>query len=206
MKKIEISSVELEDKLMCNVRQHFWKISECKDRSDLRRTKVMRLAKKVPAFVLTHVESRSKYKNDDNLNFHAAYFNAFYRFIEFISEEGHQIVAESMVRKYVGPHWTDLGTDQLLEFTAENLISLPTDFYNFISFNFPKKKLKKYIDCLTNHVWEHTGFILPREAEEIIEILQTTIKYRDSSSKEDIKFFIRTNRMYSECLKLVKKY
>jgi len=57
-------------------------------RSDARRMKLFRLSKSIPKIILEKLEPRSRYKQDGSVHFLEAYFNAFSKFLEIISEEG----------------------------------------------------------------------------------------------------------------------
>lgn len=180
-----------------------------RSRSDVRRTMLARFAKKIPLIVLAKVESSSRYKTKKNAIFTKAYFNAFVKFIEIISEEGQENLLRSLHLQYGTADWADNKCfGDIFKLDIDNLKLYPDDFYDFISIKFSKKKLKKFQDIFKNHLSNNTSELAKNSSLSIAEfkgydIIENNIKFSYSLSKSKIAKIISTSKVYYECLKLM---
>lgn len=178
-------------------------------RSDARRNVIIRFAKKIPHIILKLVEPKSKYKTSTERFFTEAYLNAFIRFWQVVSVKGQNDFLKSLELKYSTPGWyMDSEDNDFFEPTFENYSHLPDEFYQFISIFFPKRKLDAYVNVLCR---ENDGSTLSQVSSLVpysmvcngAKIMKYTMIYRKATSKDMALKFIKSNRVYYECIKLI---
>lgn len=161
--------------------------------------------------ILNMVEPKSKFKSSCQGNFTEAYFNAFLRFLQLISEDGQKAVLRSFHNKYKENSWGEnIKSHHLADLNAENLSLYPDEFYQFIAIFFPKQKLKIYDDIFKGKgsqtaASESSNALLVTFPTNGPQIIAEGQKYRKSTNKEELLKFTCSNLMYLECLKLVFK-
>ena len=102
-----ITKAKLLNSLRNLIQTKIQSIKEKRMRSDARRIKLIRLAKKIPMFILKECELRSRYKQGDSKKFFKSYFNCFFKFLEIISEEGQRNILKKFENQYEGPEWRE---------------------------------------------------------------------------------------------------
>ena len=194
------SMSEILENLKKTVWERVKKISENADvRSDSRRAKLARVAKKIPLLILNLVEIKSKFKAPIKKYFMEAYFNAFIMFLEIVPKESQEVYFERFLKKYRSIDWAvNKSKNSKPKKYTNSYDKFPDEFYLFCKTSFSKKKLK-IMDSFILHSSKNTQHIAKSNEDYSIEL-------RDGTTKNAIAKMISSNVIYKDCLNLVYSF
>lgn len=139
------------------------------------------------------------YKPKNKRIYTEAYFIAFRWFCELISSESQREFLGNFEAKYSSGTWKEAYEDEdLLDPTFEHCLTYPSEFFQFISIDFPQSKVKPYKTILEQGIEnssENSENSVTKDSEnhfrsdflhfreESIKIIDETLKIRKKSSK-----------------------
>jgi len=121
--------------LQKNLKKHVKQICEGEKydfRADTLRVRLIRLAKKIPLFLLHHLHSKSKYKSNSLNHFREAYLNTYKRFLQLLEIQN--------IENY--SHWDKF----------DDLQSYPPEFLEFCALHYPRSKVEELAGWKVDYV------------------------------------------------------